>query len=225
MSEKFSKHFQDLSEATLFDHSATMYPSVLFGVGASGKCLQNITSTFFGFIYKGSFNFSYNSKFSAELSAGMFFCCPRGFELNGKGSAMVVERFGYHGLFQIGFLEEDSGRLCYIDNASTTILVPPPRVGDPVFNFLAFPPNTVQSMHIHPTIRLGMIIGGRGECVTGNRKSLALYPGLAFNLPERMPHSFNSFEEGLKIIAFHPDSDVGPTDSSHPMLSRTYVVK
>jgi len=27
----------------------------------------------------------------------------------------------------------------------------------------------------------------------------------------------------MDIIAYHPDSDFGPTDIDHPMLNRTYI--
>ena len=29
----------------------------------------------------------------------------------------------------------------------------------------------------------------------------------------------------MDVVAFHPDSDWGPTDAAHPMLNRTYVCK
>jgi hypothetical protein len=29
----------------------------------------------------------------------------------------------------------------------------------------------------------------------------------------------------MDVIAFHPDSDWGPTDEKHPMLNRTYLVR
>jgi hypothetical protein len=34
-------------------------------------------------------------------------------------------------------------------------------------------------------------------------------------------HAFLSEEESLDILAWHPDSDVGPTDEDHPMLNHT----
>jgi hypothetical protein len=30
-------------------------------------------------------------------------------------------------------------------------------------------------------------------------------------------------KSSLDVIAFHPDSDWGPTDGTHPMLNRTYL--
>lgn len=229
MKKDISNDFRRLDHGASFDALSTMYPCSLKSVvGAQPAAFSNPTSTFYGFVSRGRYRIRYNDQIAADLVANAFFCCPGNCTLEPleKDSAsFVIERHGYRGLFQIGLVEENDGRLCYIDNASTTILVPPPRLGDPVLNYLVFPPNVVQTPHIHPTIRLGLVFGGNGECVLNNGQKVPLAPGTLFYLPERLIHSFNSLAEGLKIIAFHPDSDVGPTDSSHPMLSRTYKVE
>jgi hypothetical protein len=36
-------------------------------------------------------------------------------------------------------------------------------------------------------------------------------------------HSFQTFDEAMDVIAFHPDSDFGPQDEFHPMINRTIV--
>lgn len=229
MEKDISNYFQKFHSDLCFDNLHTMYPTTMKSfVGTKSVSLRNQVSTFYGFVYEGTYQLRYNDKITTTLVANSFFSCPGNCTLEPAGEnckAFVIERHGYRGLFQVGVVEEPDGRLCYIDNASTTILIPPPRLGDPVLNYLAFPPNVIQTTHIHPTIRLGLAFAGEGECVLGDGKKIPLTPGTLFCLPERMVHSFNSFAEGLKIIAFHPDSDVGPTDSSHPMLSRTYKVE
>lgn len=228
MNINISNYFSQLISGQVFSALQTMYPCILHGVKdqETFKASSDTSSSYYGFVYEGSFELSYGNTV-CRLPANSFFCCPQKFEiksLSSKSSAIIIERRGYHGLFQVGLVEEEGGRLCYIDNASTTILIPPPRLGDPVLNLLVFPENIVQTPHIHPTIRLGMVFEGSGECLLSSGEKIPLTPGLLFYLPERIVHSFNSHEKGLKIIAFHPDSDVGPTDSSHPMLSRTYKV-
>jgi len=42
-------------------------------------------------------------------------------------------------------------------------------------------------------------------------------------LPEDTPHSFFTYEETMDVIAWHPDSDTGPSDEDHPMVNRTIV--
>ena len=51
-----------------------------------------------------------------------------------------------------------------------------------------------------------------------------LKPGGVFMLEEGELHSFATMPgSNMEIIAYHPDSDWGPTDQDHPMLNRTYV--
>ncbi|MEM9103425.1 MAG: AraC family ligand binding domain-containing protein, partial [Pseudomonadota bacterium] len=52
-----------------------------------------------------------------------------------------------------------------------------------------------------------------------------MQPGTVFILPENKLHSFHAIDNYLKIIIYHPDSDVGPTDDSHTMLNNTFVGK
>lgn len=225
MAHNFSDFFSSLKNGLMFDESLSIYPSSMYGVDGKELLLKNQTSTYFGFVFSGTLDLKSNGRSFPALSAGMYFCSPGDIELAGAGRAIVIERNGYRGLFSLGGPVENTGRLCYIDNASSTILVHPSRLGEPVLNLLTFPPGIEQTMHIHPTIRLGLVFEGSGECIIGKGQKIELKPGTAFVLPQQMPHSFNSFENGLKVIAYHPDSDVGPTDQSHPMLSRTYILK
>ena len=36
-------------------------------------------------------------------------------------------------------------------------------------------------------------------------------------------HCFRTEDSGMCVIAYHPDSDFGPTDDEHPMINRTIV--
>ena len=44
-----------------------------------------------------------------------------------------------------------------------------------------------------------------------------------FCLPEGDVHSFKTSTQIMDIIAYHPDSDFGPTDENHPMLNKTLI--
>jgi len=215
--------FSEVKNNCILDASKTMYPSILSGITQGTLSLKNETSTYYGFVNHGNFTIKMKSSPAQNLVKGMYFSVTGSAEFSGDGQAIVIERVGYRGMNQFGGPVEDKGRLCYIDNCSTSIIIPPARLGDPVFNLLVFPPNTNQTMHIHPTVRLGIVYEGHGECVMPNRDPLPLKPGMAFYLYEEAAHCFRSFGETMKIIAFHPDSDVGPTDETHPMLSRTYT--
>ena len=42
-------------------------------------------------------------------------------------------------------------------------------------------------------------------------------------LVEQELHSFKTSDNYMDIIAFHPDSDTGPTDGNHSMINRTFI--
>ncbi len=155
------------------------------------------------------------------LSAGMFFVLPDGGEIGGGGGLAVV-LLGYRGLRQIGGPLEAAGRLRYIDGCDDTLLVCPPRLGEPCLNHLHIPPRTDQTPHTHPSARIGVILRGTGECRTPDG-AYPLQPGLGWYIPPGCVHSFFTQEAALDVIAWHPDSDFGPRDDDHPMINRTVL--
>lgn len=156
-----------------------------------------------------------------RLRPGMFFVVPGRCQVEG-GRGLVVSRGGYEGLRQIGGPLEARGRLRYIDGCSDTLLVSPPRRGDPCLNHLHIPPATDQTAHTHPSERVGVILRGRGTCRTPGGV-FELKPGMGWRIPAGCLHAFSTADESLDVIAWHPDSDFGPTDEAHPMINRTEV--
>jgi quercetin dioxygenase-like cupin family protein len=138
----------------------------------------------------------------------------------GRGLAIVVP--GYVGLRQLGGPLEAVGRLRYIDGCSDTLLVSPPRRGEPCLNHLHLPAGTRQRAHTHPSVRIGLIARGRGVCVTADGAH-PLAAGLGWVIPAGVRHAFHTDGEPLDVLAWHPDSDVGPTDEDHPMVNRTIL--
>ena len=156
-----------------------------------------------------------------DLNAGMFFVLPDGGVARG-GSGLVIAWAGYQGLRQIGGPLEATGRLRYIDGCSDTLLVCPPRLGDPCLNHLHIPPRTDQTPHTHPSMRIGVILRGTGEGRTPDGSYLVV-PGMGWYIPTGCLHSFFTQDEALDVIAWHPDSDFGPRDDDHPMINRTQI--
>lgn len=156
-----------------------------------------------------------------RLGAGMFFVLPDGGVARG-GGGLVIALSGYRGLRQIGGPLEMTGRLSYIDGCSDTLLVCPPRLGDPCLNHLHIPPHTDQTPHTHPSARIGVILRGTGECRTPDGV-YPLRPGMGWYIPAGCLHSFFTRDEALDVIAWHPDSDFGPRDDDHPMINRTQI--
>ena len=155
------------------------------------------------------------------LPARSFAVLPDAAEVE-AGSGVVVTHGTYRGLFHVGGPVESSGRLRYIDGCSDTVLVAPVVGGDPCLNLLHLPPATVQTDHHHPSARVGLVVAGSGCCVVDRTRRESLRPGSAFVLPASTCHRFETDpEDGLLVMAWHPDSTGGPTDDDHPMLNRT----
>jgi quercetin dioxygenase-like cupin family protein len=136
--------------------------------------------------------------------------------------ALMVHVKRYRGMKAAGGPLEDTGRLRYIDGCSDTGLIGPIKQGDPCLNHLHFPPGIVQTMHTHPSVRIGLVARGRGICraPTGD---FAMEQGDVFVIPTGALHGFTTEGDTMDIIAFHPDSQVGPTDERHQMLEATLL--
>jgi hypothetical protein len=212
-----------IEHGLIFSDEAGFYPSSLWGHREGKSYFESPTDHTFGLVMSGQPELESPDRGRFSLPSGMYFSVPGKFSLSGTADVALFRRSGYRGLFLIGGPVESRGRLCYINDASTTLICPPPRNGDPCLNLLTFPPNILQSAHIHPTVRLGAVIGGSGECVLGKDERIKLRPGLVFQIEAGLVHSFSSGEHGLSVVAYHPDSEGGPTDSNHPMLVRTYL--
>jgi quercetin dioxygenase-like cupin family protein len=216
------------SPDAVLDAAATMYPSRMSALHGELE-LGHVTSSFYGYVVAGQLRVKART-IEATLAAGSFFALPGPVWLRSDALTVVIERFGHRCLPLLGSIEEQ-GRLAYIDGCSDTILAAPARLGDPVLNHLHFPPGVRQSVHSHPSIRLGVVARGEGHAFGprhGGEWRLPLRPGAMFLLPAHEPHAFSTAEPvtpgaSLDIIAFHPDSDWGPTDAAHPMLNRTYL--
>lgn len=194
-----------------------------------------------------SFNQGSLQGYQFPLVSGMWFTAQEEFTIHG-GSGMVIEAKDplNRPPFALGGPIEDFGRLKYIDGCSDSLLAGPPVIGDPCLNFLHFPENTSQTRHTHPSCRVGIVIRGKGVCVVSsfddsnlNKEEeeeadsileeeiseILLEPGTMFEIPAGLPHSFDTRFDGscLDVIAWHPDSDTGPSHLDHPMINRTIV--
>lgn len=197
----------------------TMYPSSLHTVHGAAT-YATATTTAYGYVITGSCRVA-SDLGELTLGEGSYFCMPGAFRLEADGAVAVIERLGFRGLFAAGQIEK-TGRLAYIDGCSDTLLVYPPRLGDPVLNHLHFPVDIDQSVHSHPSIRLGVVARGQG-IAHGPGWELPLTRGDVFLLSPHEMHAFRTRQATMDVIAFHPDSDWGPTDEHHPMRNRTYL--
>lgn len=208
------------SSGVLFDLRKNQHPAIVSG-WTNSRLESEGELTHFGFVGSGSASLACTNG-TFELKAGMYFALPGEGAVEGSGRGFVVSLVDYQGLFQLGGPVERTGRLRYIDGCSDTLLIAPPKLGDPCLNLLHIPPHTNQTAHTHPSIRVGMVLDGEGFCRTPDNE-VRLEPGLVFVIQTDGLHSFHTAEKSLRIVAWHPDSDFGPTDETHPMVNRTLV--
>lgn len=205
----------------------TMYPSMAEKVN-NALYHTKAYSTVYGYVLNGEARFP-NGNIAIEGQYFCFWSAENGATISTTGEVAFITRMGFKGQNLIGGPIENNGRLVYIDTCSDSLLVYPPRMGDPSLNLLYFPPSVNQTYHIHPSVRLGLVAEGSGfACLktdSGKEKQIELKQGMLFCIEEREIHRFCTDKESMKIIAFHPDGDWGPTDHNHTMLNRTYLLK
>lgn len=156
-----------------------------------------------------------------QLVPGCFAVAPGGAHVHG-GAGVMIYTPQYVGLSQMGGPVEDAGRLRYIDGCSDSLLVCPPKVGEPCLNLLHLPAGIHQTQHTHPSDRIGIILRGSGLCKTPDGDT-PLAGGMFWYIPAETVHSFHTEAASLDVFAWHPDSDFGPSHDAHPMLNRTIV--
>ena len=156
-----------------------------------------------------------------SLGVGCYAQVPGGALVRG-GAGLIIYSPEYIGLAQAGGPVEASGRLNYIDGCSDSLLVCPAQLGEPCLNLLHLPPGIHQSAHTHPSERIGIILRGSGVCRTAAGDTL-LQAGMFWFIPPEFVHSFHTYGDALDVLAWHPDSDFGPSHDAHPMINRTIV--
>ena len=208
-----------LDHGLLEDMTADSFATRLHGFNGETLSLDS-DATHFGFVFEGRTTVSADAGEFA-LPSGMYFSIPGNGKVSG-GRGIVMSRLGYRGFFQLGGPIEETGRLKYIDGCTDSLLVPPVMLGDPCLNLLYFPPGINQTQHTHPSMRVGMVVRGNGVCVTP-RETIPLFAGQVFVIPAEGLHSFATKRSAMTVIAYHPDSDYGPTHENHPMINRTIV--
>lgn len=197
---------------TTFPTSLHSWREEALNLGANG--------THFGYVFQGNALLETDNGIF-RLREKMYFCVAGSLKIS-EGAGIIATRLDYTGIFGIGGQIEDKGRLRYIDGCRDTLLIPPILQGDPCLNALYFPPAIRQTPHTHPSVRVGIVAKGHGECVTP-QKVFPLNEGQAFIIAPEALHSFNTFDAEMIVIAYHPDSDFGPTHENHPMINRTML--
>ena len=211
----------NLTNGVLAEMNADKFPSRLY-TWNDGTLNLSTDGNHFGYVWKGKSILNSPTSGVFTLKPGMYFSLPGSGTLCGDGQGIVITRLSYQGVFSIGGPVEPSGRLRYIDGSSDNLLIPPVLKGDPCLNALYFPPVIKQTMHLHDSIRVGMVVSGQGECITPD-EIIALELGQVFVIPANSLHSFQTRNKRMVVVVYHPDSNYGPTHEEHPMILKTIV--
>jgi hypothetical protein len=202
------------------------YKVSLHGIkGNDALIVGSVDTTSFVFVQAGRVEVMTHTNQHIVLSAGMYAAVPGQFTAYSyDAAAIVIQQHGYKGVFMAGGPIEHHGRMRYIDGCTDSLIIPPVKRGDPCMNMLHFPAGIDQTMHTHPSVRLGIVTAGHGLCWAEGAGYLQLTPGMLWCIEAEGPHKFATpYGQELQVIAFHPDSDTGPCDEDHPMLNRTIV--
>lgn len=143
----------------------------------------------------------------------------------GAGTAVVVEYLGLR-LSESRYYVQDQlgmGNLSYMDGGTNTTAVNPGRLGDPVINYVHFPAGMYQTLHTHPSHRIGMVLKGNGKIELDNKEFFDVVEGEVFFMNRNVLHNFICPTEDVVLFVFAPDSGTGPTDEVNPLKIRTYV--
>lgn len=172
-------------------------------------------------------NASYFSDITNFVNVNAAFCINNHFTIKcgTNSSAIVVEYIGLH-LLESRYYVQDKlsmGNLSYMDGGTNTTAVNPGRLGDPVINYVHFPAGMYQTLHTHPSHRVGIVLKGQGNIELDNG-NFALQTGDVFFMQRNVLHNFTCpHNEDVVLFVFAPDSGTGPTDEVNPLKIRTYV--
>lgn len=120
--------------------------------------------------------------------------------------------------------DNTKGNLSYMDGGTNTTAINPGRLGLPVINYVHFPAGMQQTLHTHPSQRIGLVLSGKGEIELDNNVMFPIKAGDCWVMERNVLHNFMcNQDEDVILFVFSPDSGTGPTDEVNPLKVRTYV--
>lgn len=205
-------------------HFNDRWPLTITKLEAQETKKFNPTGTDYVLLRNASYS-SYSSSFSNVNGA---FCVNQSYSVicNSDNSSAAIISFPGLRLLESRYYVQDTldiGNLSYMDGGSNTTAINPGRLGDPVVNYVHFPPNMHQTLHTHPSHRIGMILKGNGKIELDNDEFFNVNEGEVFYMRRYTLHNFITLDEPVIMFVFAPDSGTGPTDEVNPLKIRTYV--
>lgn len=185
---------------------------------------HSVMGATFGVVVDGGNAILHRNTYGCAMQGGQYFVTNDATDTlsSAGGRILLITAPTKDCLFMVGGPVENTGRLRYIDGCTDSLIIPPWRKGEACLNLLHVPPLVEQTMHTHPSDRIGVVISGHGQCVTPDGV-VELSAGVIWRIPADAPHRFRTDANSLRIIAWHPDSDCGMSDDDHVMLNRSLV--
>jgi quercetin dioxygenase-like cupin family protein len=212
----------NIKNGLIFSNEDQFGKTELYGAMDGYQLEPPFNATHFGIVLNGEIRVSIDGR-EREFFAGDYFSVFGKINLKSDGKCFIISQHNYKGMNIFGGPIEKLGRLKYIDGCTDSLLIPPVIKGDPCLNHLHFPQHITQTPHTHPSIRAGLVYRGRGESLMEEGMTVPLTEGSIFLLEKEVVHSFNTTNETMDIVVFHPDSDFGPEHDEHPMINRTML--
>jgi quercetin dioxygenase-like cupin family protein len=159
------------------------------------------------------------------VQTGLPFTIDTRHNFNGTASAVIIECPGFSHLEDRIYIQNelDMGNLSYMDGGTNTTAINPGRLGDPVINYVHFPAGMFQTLHTHPSHRVGLVLKGNGVIHLDRGEQFEIKEGEAFLMRRNELHNFTCPEGDVVLFVWAPDSGTGPTDETNPLKVRTYI--
>lgn len=157
------------------------------------------------------------------------FCClvNSSFKVEcGENSTAVIVKFpGLYCFENLLYVENNLqiGNLTYMDGGTNSNAITPSRLGDPVINYVHFPKGMYQTLHTHPSHRIGLILKGNGKIELDNKEMFDVREGGVFLMARNELHNFICTDKDVVAFVFAPESGDGPTDEVNPLQARTIL--
>ncbi len=168
-----------------FDARTTMYPTTMDVYTDYGEYnnVGDLYGTTYGVVVRGKVELGKSTASGREiytLRDGSYFSFPNSFSMklmHGQAvepdftpCVVLITRLGFLGQTVIGRMESQ-GRSPFADGCGDTLLVYPPRIGDPTLAHIHFPGNILRDEHSHSSICMGVVMSGEGLVWRGKRGS------------------------------------------------------
>jgi len=189
-----------LEQPASFEFGGRPFPT-LVRVSSGTPLLLGSTSSHCVVVHSGIFHVALDGCAYplADACHGFFHGAAR---ILGEGRALIFSGPGRRHLPRTGGPIEELGRICHADGSgSHGLQTSAASCASSRLDFLHLPAESRQAMRSMPSLRAGLVLSGRGQCITGNG-ALPLGAGILFCIPAWVKHGFRGGDEPLRLAIY-----------------------